>query len=140
MIFRPCLQAGLLGAHGAKRKRLGVGRSLPALGPRTRSPGRVWGCVQRIPSAECNVMSKRMPVGLSAVDQQEQIYIQRCAACPSSRRFGWQPLLGWPRGRGKPARLDTAGTSPLLVRRTLLEHFLVTRSNSPEKVNCEVKA
>lgn len=112
----------------------------PGPGPPYTQPWARVGPCAKIPSAECNVMSKRMPIGLSAVDQQEQIYIQRCAACLSSRRFGWQPLLGWPRGRGKPARLDTAGTSPLLVKRTLLEHFLVTRSNSLEKVNCEVKA
>ena len=67
-----------------------------------------------------------MPVGLSGVDKQEQIYIQRRATCWSYRRLGWKPLLGWPRGSGEPARLDTAGTPPLLVRRTLLEHFPVS--------------
>ena len=128
------------GSTRGQEETAGCTEITPGTGPPLHAALGAQGPCAKIPGAECNVMSKRMPIGLSGVDQQEQIYIQWCAACPSSRRLGWQPFLGWPRGRGEPARLDTAGASPLLVRRTLLEHFLVTRSNSPEKVNCEVKA
>lgn len=128
------------GSSRGQEETAGCREITPGTGPPYTQPWARMGPCAKIPGAECNVMSKRMPIVLSAVFKQEHIYIQWCAACPSSPRRGWQPLLGWPRGRGEPAHLDTAGASPLLVRRMLLEHFLVTRSNSPEKVNCEVKA
>ena len=107
MRFRPCLRAGLLGAHRAKRKWLGVGRSLRALGPVHAALG-ARGAVCKDSPVPNATWSKRMPLGLSGVDKQEQIYTQRRATCWSSRRLGWKPLLGWPRGSGEPARLDTA--------------------------------
>lgn len=96
----------------------------------------------KILSAECSVLSERVPIGWKGVDKQEQIYIQRCAACPSLQsllldwRLGWQPLPGCLRSQGELARLSTESAFSLLVRRMLLKHFLLTWPSSPVKGSC----
>lgn len=58
------------------------------------------GLCAKIPSAECSVMSERVPIGWKGVDKQEQICIQRCAlwapraaARLRTRKFGHS--LSW---------------------------------------------
>lgn len=102
---------------------------------------RVGPCA-KIPSAECSVMSERLPIGWKDVGKQEQIYIYISRSVQPARvlrlaaRLGWQPLT-----RLAPEQRGICGTErgrclPLLVRRTLLKHFLLTGPGSVVRANC----
>lgn len=111
-------------AHGQKGSRAQLWEVITCWAP--AHAGRVswqsWmrarvGPCAKIPSAECSVMSERLPIGWKDVGKQEQIYIYP-AVCSLPEFCGWLlDLAGslspdWLRSRGESAGPSAEGASP----------------------------